>query len=547
MSDQKSFTDDLSSAINRHSRENGSNTPDFILADFLASVLTAFDVTSRAREKWYGRELSIGGGDPCSPPPAPTAGVEDESAMPETLPEAILRLVDDRAALEIGRRAVEEELIRWRDSRLSEPTRGNGLVVREKDGRPSSIIRFGTETALRIALRAIADGRPSRPVATDPPSIERVEGMASEVATLAGTLATDPEDERIVDELVARRTGAARKMVTAPTAGVADESAMPEPLPEVLPAGTRSTYGAVALTELCLREPQKASHELGYWGRWSTAPGDQLYNTPDHIDWKHWRTLQSQTDPPSIERVEGMASEVKGLDGAEVPHPARSSSSSEDNPGARGSDGDDEAIAAALRLGAAEAEVVRAARRAGGNVGQAVRELEAVRNEAGARRTHKVVSAQFYGNDGVAWNELDPDERTIAIHAYRFARAEGYEARKAEESSSLDAMAREALDAINAAGFLYDVYGDATGAKERRAEELRQRYLAACAGKEMTAEEPGGEGPRRYDVYVKDRTYPSSVTAYSWQDAYDQAKQENGGKLVRVVASEPGGAMKGQQ
>lgn len=59
--------------------------------------------------------------------------------------------------LEVGRKAIEDALIEWRDSRMSEPFRGNGLVVREKDGQSSDIIRFGPETALRIGLRAIAD------------------------------------------------------------------------------------------------------------------------------------------------------------------------------------------------------------------------------------------------------------------------------------------------------------------------------------------------------------------------------------------------------
>jgi hypothetical protein len=40
----------------RASAENGSNTPDFILAQYLTSCLAAFDEAVNAREKWYGRE-----------------------------------------------------------------------------------------------------------------------------------------------------------------------------------------------------------------------------------------------------------------------------------------------------------------------------------------------------------------------------------------------------------------------------------------------------------------------------------------------------------
>jgi hypothetical protein len=52
----------IENAINAVSAENGSNTPDFILAEFLTDCLAAFDKASRAREKWYGKELSICGG-----------------------------------------------------------------------------------------------------------------------------------------------------------------------------------------------------------------------------------------------------------------------------------------------------------------------------------------------------------------------------------------------------------------------------------------------------------------------------------------------------
>lgn len=71
--------------------------------------------------------------------------------------EELLALADDDDLLEVGRKAVEQELVEWRDSRMSLLGRGNGLVIREKDGKESSIIRFGPETALRIALKAIAE------------------------------------------------------------------------------------------------------------------------------------------------------------------------------------------------------------------------------------------------------------------------------------------------------------------------------------------------------------------------------------------------------
>lgn len=49
---------ELERAINCVSAENGSNTPDFILAEYLVSCLAAFNVASRQREAWYDVHLS---------------------------------------------------------------------------------------------------------------------------------------------------------------------------------------------------------------------------------------------------------------------------------------------------------------------------------------------------------------------------------------------------------------------------------------------------------------------------------------------------------
>ena len=50
------FRDDLENLINKYSKENGSNTPDFILADYMAECLGAFDRAVERRTKWYEPE-----------------------------------------------------------------------------------------------------------------------------------------------------------------------------------------------------------------------------------------------------------------------------------------------------------------------------------------------------------------------------------------------------------------------------------------------------------------------------------------------------------
>lgn len=50
------FRDELTTLINKHSRENRSNTPDYLLAEFLVDALNAFDKVVTMREVWYGRD-----------------------------------------------------------------------------------------------------------------------------------------------------------------------------------------------------------------------------------------------------------------------------------------------------------------------------------------------------------------------------------------------------------------------------------------------------------------------------------------------------------
>jgi len=51
--------DELAETINRHCAENGSDTPDFILAEYLTGCLATYDRVLQAREPWYGRKLSM--------------------------------------------------------------------------------------------------------------------------------------------------------------------------------------------------------------------------------------------------------------------------------------------------------------------------------------------------------------------------------------------------------------------------------------------------------------------------------------------------------
>ena len=61
----ESLQERIQTAINCVSAENGSDTPDFILAEYLTDCLMAWNKAIVAREKWYGREDIVAKHQPC--------------------------------------------------------------------------------------------------------------------------------------------------------------------------------------------------------------------------------------------------------------------------------------------------------------------------------------------------------------------------------------------------------------------------------------------------------------------------------------------------
>ena len=56
MNNKEMFRAELEVIINKYSMENSSNTPDWIIADYLVSCLDSFNRSVGAREKWYDKE-----------------------------------------------------------------------------------------------------------------------------------------------------------------------------------------------------------------------------------------------------------------------------------------------------------------------------------------------------------------------------------------------------------------------------------------------------------------------------------------------------------
>ncbi len=53
MKKERAFVKELAEVINRHSKENDSNTPDFILAQYLNDCLINFNQKQNMRSDWY--------------------------------------------------------------------------------------------------------------------------------------------------------------------------------------------------------------------------------------------------------------------------------------------------------------------------------------------------------------------------------------------------------------------------------------------------------------------------------------------------------------
>lgn len=91
--EEKNFQDALAGVINRHSIENASNTPDFILALFVQGCLAAFADAVRAREKWYGHKHAPGQmtqpGPMGTPPPEGTEDIQVTMRVPTEVAMAI--------------------------------------------------------------------------------------------------------------------------------------------------------------------------------------------------------------------------------------------------------------------------------------------------------------------------------------------------------------------------------------------------------------------------------------------------------------------------
>lgn len=64
----RAFHKELQALINKHGLEKYSNTPDFVLAEYLMNCLKCFDLATGHRETFYGRAPQPVPPDQCPQP-----------------------------------------------------------------------------------------------------------------------------------------------------------------------------------------------------------------------------------------------------------------------------------------------------------------------------------------------------------------------------------------------------------------------------------------------------------------------------------------------
>lgn len=142
----------LASALNRHSAEATSHTPDFVLAEYLGACLDAFDSAVLARSTWYGRRDEPG--------PAPASPEPKEWGQLRRLREGLARLhyrCPENDGLTEHTLQVMEELIEERNH-MREAFESACKTVAEMHeaavGKIRGPIRGPVEDVLDLRLRA---------------------------------------------------------------------------------------------------------------------------------------------------------------------------------------------------------------------------------------------------------------------------------------------------------------------------------------------------------------------------------------------------------
>jgi hypothetical protein len=102
-----SLTTSIAEAVNRHSAESRSDTPDFVLARFLRECLQAFDQATNERTSWYACDPKADRDRIAKLEEALREQVRRWEAVENSLPTAVAPKRAIEAAIEAAKEALE--------------------------------------------------------------------------------------------------------------------------------------------------------------------------------------------------------------------------------------------------------------------------------------------------------------------------------------------------------------------------------------------------------------------------------------------------------
>lgn len=158
----RTLAQDLTQVINRHSAENGRDTPDWILGNFLLGCLESFNVASRARDKWWqfkprnGMLSTVLEAGPTSPAESP----EDQTNKPLSDPEDDSRWLLDLASSADGRAVSLDGAAYLRLLLLSDPGHPH-IPIYENAEEVNVSMRVPSDAVLRRVRLAWGRQRPT--------------------------------------------------------------------------------------------------------------------------------------------------------------------------------------------------------------------------------------------------------------------------------------------------------------------------------------------------------------------------------------------------
>lgn len=150
--DPPTFEEELVILLNKHSKENYSGTPDWILMEFLRKCLEAWDLGVRLRADWRGESTEL----PALIPPekghrmVPLVVTSPNGRMMNDIGQAEIKITPGEMALPIGR--IERVVAVFEEDPNESNLTGSAGFIAASDGQ--------VEAGMKAGIASVEDDRP---------------------------------------------------------------------------------------------------------------------------------------------------------------------------------------------------------------------------------------------------------------------------------------------------------------------------------------------------------------------------------------------------